>query len=831
MPCGCSLEELLSKIDEDLLLRRKTLLIPHLGNGEASHKGLIQPGGAPRFAALRCDGVYVEVPYTELEASTLATAYGNHAEWGKRRRAIVPTGDNRRAGWARLGAHDCWMRLGENTIEALGQAFLADEARISYVTPSVPAERVTAITILSTLTGAEPLKITINDGFTAVIGGRGSGKSAVLEYLRFGIGRAEADLVPEGGAGRRREREVNLVNQTLAGGWVAVTLDRQGVREEWTRRGDSPQEIEVTTVGGTERLSLAMARQRFPARAFHQKELSTTMVDAASAAENITGIAAAEIVDELRRNEGAIAGAVRSVGTALRNVAGHWQAERELADAGSVVEDLKRRLAALKAQMQAGGVGSEDLATLADAPRHDRASNYLEDVKRRLELDVEAIEGIARSTLSVDEGRYGDALEFHALAPLRTKLSEVRQKVMVRLSELRSEIVAIGSVRDASESEFLLEAAVFQEAYVRAKSAQMAHGEQIAESERLAAALKIAEAAEERAAEDELRSRGAEEAFTEARTELAELIGRRRALLNEAASRVQAKSNGCLVAAVRRNRQHAAAVRALVSLLEASGMRRSDEACAEWLAKALRGHPLEGWKTLCDQLIAVYKEKIAAGSPLEPGAEISLSLLGFLFGGAGKPTTNQISRIYANLSDDRVGAVLTALPEDNIVLTYVSGGRSVPFAQASEGQQASALLELLLRQTAGTLIVDQPEDDLDNRVIMRVVNLIKTSKSKRQLIFTTHNANLVVNGDADKVVTMVADTPSNRPSAGGATIRVEVDGAIETPKVRLAITEIMEGGRDAFDLRARKYRVEAAEPSSRRGNLKEHLLRPDAAGR
>ena len=68
--------------------------------------------------------------------------------------------------------------------------------------------------------------------------------------------------------------------------------------------------------------------------------------------------------------------------------------------------------------------------------------------------------------------------------------------------------------------------------------------------------------------------------------------------------------------------------------------------------------------------------------------------------------------------------------------TYVSSGRDIDFAKASPGQQASALLRLLLRQTAGRLIIDQPEDDLDDSVLMEIVELVRRSKTSRQLIFT-----------------------------------------------------------------------------------------------
>ena len=153
---------------------------------------------------------------------------------------------------------------------------------------------------------------------------------------------------------------------------------------------------------------------------------------------------------------------------------------------------------------------------------------------------------------------------------------------------------------------------------------------------------------------------------------------------------------------------------------------------------------------------------------------------------------------------------MSAVPKDTIHLNYVDDGRSIDFKMASPGQQASALLELLLKQSAGTLIIDQPEDDLDNRVIMRIVELLRHSKSNRQLIFSTHNSNIVVNGDADKIIALRSSEPSSNPHVNSARVQIDCDGAIETPGIAPTITSIMEGGRDAFDLRSRKYRFDTA---------------------
>jgi ABC-type cobalamin/Fe3+-siderophores transport system ATPase subunit len=190
---------------------------------------------------------------------------------------------------------------------------------------------------------------------------------------------------------------------------------------------------------------------------------------------------------------------------------------------------------------------------------------------------------------------------------------------------------------------------------------------------------------------------------------------------------------------------------------------------------------------------------------IDPNGEIGLKLRTALF---PNMTERQVSGIYNKVTENQVGEILTAVPEDFIAFEYRDKRTYIPFEQASPGQQAAALLNLLLKQEAGTLIIDQPEDDLDNRVIMEIVTLLQTTKRKRQIIFATHNPNFVVNGDADKVVVLRPATPTVGTS--GATnspsrIEIEVDGAIETESVRQSITETMEGGHAAFDLRSRKY--------------------------
>jgi chromosome segregation protein len=124
----------------------------------------------------------------------------------------------------------------------------------------------------------------------------------------------------------------------------------------------------------------------------------------------------------------------------------------------------------------------------------------------------------------------------------------------------------------------------------------------------------------------------------------------------------------------------------------------------------------------------------------------------------------------------------------------------IPFVNASAGQQATALPKTLLNEAGSPLIIDQPEEDLDNPVMLEIVKQIWLAKQKRQIIFASHNANLVVNGDAELVVWCDYRTLGDQ---SGGTIAGE--GAIDMPEAREAIKKIMEGGEAAFNLRKEKY--------------------------
>ena len=149
---------------------------------------------------------------------------------------------------------------------------------------------------------------------------------------------------------------------------------------------------------------------------------------------------------------------------------------------------------------------------------------------------------------------------------------------------------------------------------------------------------------------------------------------------------------------------------------------------------------------------------------------------------------------------------LDLLTTTEIELNAAAPGESEawqPLHRLSTGQKATAILLLLLLESDAPLVVDQPEDDLDNRFITEgVVPKMREEKRRRQFLFSTHNANIPVLGDAELIVGLSA---SGDAEQGTAKIAPEHFGAIDSDTVRKLVEELLEGGEDAFERRRRKY--------------------------
>ena len=132
-------------------------------------------------------------------------------------------------------------------------------------------------------------------------------------------------------------------------------------------------------------------------------------------------------------------------------------------------------------------------------------------------------------------------------------------------------------------------------------------------------------------------------------------------------------------------------------------------------------------------------------------------------------------------------------------VAHEGAGKYRPLDKLSTGQQCTAILHMLLLENKDPLIMDQPEDNLDNAFIAdRIVTELRSAKIARQFLFATHNANIPVFGDAEWIGVFQAEE-------NHATIPDNAQGAIDLPEIQKKASEILEGGKTAFIQRKEKY--------------------------
>ena len=154
----------------------------------------------------------------------------------------------------------------------------------------------------------------------------------------------------------------------------------------------------------------------------------------------------------------------------------------------------------------------------------------------------------------------------------------------------------------------------------------------------------------------------------------------------------------------------------------------------------------------------------------------------------------------------------------HIKVQYGITYEGTPIERLSPGTRGIVLLLMYLAldtQDRRPLFIDQPEENLDpHSVNSELVPHFRSAKQRRQVVMVTHNANLVVNTDADQVIIAT----SEQSGAGGLPTINYTSGSIENPKIRESICKLLEGGRRAFIERARRYRMYWGEYAEEEGH-------------
>jgi hypothetical protein len=199
---------------------------------------------------------------------------------------------------------------------------------------------------------------------------------------------------------------------------------------------------------------------------------------------------------------------------------------------------------------------------------------------------------------------------------------------------------------------------------------------------------------------------------------------------------------------------------------------------------------------LSEALVAGKPKALGARRPVGSDGALTIAEAKKLADGCVWRELDDDARV--DVFDSEIGALLELAeqPVDDRVRIKLNG-KAVD--ALSPGQRSSAMLPLIALAETDPLVIDQPEDNLDNAMVGdTLTRILADLKERRQIIVSTHN-NIVVGGDAEQVI--VLDSP------GAHSAEVTTTGSIDDEPIIHAVLTIMEGGREAFIARSKRYRV------------------------
>lgn len=680
-----------------------------------------------------------------------------------------------------LGYRHTWLKMSKPSIEALRQAFLDPLSRIQ-LQGTCPSEalvhpRITKVSVQ----GAkflEDQEVHFSEGFNCVIGGRGSGKSSLLEYVRFAIGPDEpAAKGDDDDPTLRRKREL-LKESLKPDAELRVTFEvGNGVSDTLVYAPGKPA-AQQRWLDGREVADLNTVLRQLQLQFFSQGELSRMTNGAQGQAQVLALIdtAAGAPLLELKASERDLKARLKSLFQSTRDAA---RLQAEVAEAQQEAVELERQLKAREAVQEDARLNQLALEARrhlsrmksADAPVVEAVNQLLQS----LGTPLEALSANADKWPNADWFKGSMTLMEQARADLATAIA----KAMEGYQQVKAACVGDDATREAEEA-----IGAVQERFRAACVASGIREDDIARmqdlEEKRQEKLNLVEARQKRLADVQSEADKFPQVLGELHGVWQEQFTARRAT----AEAIQA------------------AVASQTVRLTTSYM--SDEASfnTAWTRLApsdKRGKLAKRWDDIGGELFQTWKKRADASAweTLEVARADGSLLEIVLFDALHQP-------LFAHLDSDNVRAlwedVRISRVSDGIDVELLREDRTVAGSMSgalSEGQRNTVLLNLMLARGEGPIVIDQPEDELDSSFIFRtLVRDLRAAKSKRQLIVATHNANLPVNADAEQIYALEA-----RDGRG----KVRAQGGLDRKHVAEAVLDIMEGSEQAFKQRSEKY--------------------------
>jgi hypothetical protein len=703
-----------------------------------------------------------------------------------------------------LGARWTWVRMSVPTIEGLRQAFLDHEARIicdwdsRYAAEATPNEIghawVESISLEQLTTSADPVSVSFHPRLNVIIGGRGSGKSTIVAGLRCLYG-GTATLPPQAQAEATELVNAVFPNATVrAHHRLAHSAEEQTA--EWDRDGGS-------LTGRTEGADATPTPTDFKVRIINQKELFERAAHSTSDPFSTSRNLLALVDDALATGTGgpggpaAFAADLNDAQTAWISAARSHQSEVEATAQRGVVAarvgELQRQVAAFDSEESRSRRERND-RLLGESDALDGAVKALQELVWSVEHALGPEPEEPEPAMGTDDPA---ALDFRARMDNLGDIERTfRQRVEDGIAATREALAAVEEGRGSGPWAEAHAAALEDAERYRAELAALGidPDEYDRVRSQLATQSQLLAQLDERVARLADLKNAADVEWGEVETLLDGLRSSRQALLDEVAERSEMLRFSLVPRAD--IPQWVRSVRDLLNL-RADGFLPDVPALGDWLWADVDPTERERraglWREAC---ITGNFDALIQETGMRPAWADRLAGL------------DPVLRA-------RLGSTT---PDDTVEMQFLTegGDRDVetdwkPLTAGSPGQRSAAMLSFVLHHGVDPLVLDQPEDDLDTEWITDlVVRQLRLSRWVRQVIVVTHNANIPVNADAERVITMenhaggIRVRTSERPD--GTTI--EHAGGLEEPHVREDVQRIMEGGVAAFVRRELRYHNE-----------------------
>lgn len=592
------------------------------------------------------------------------------------------------------------------------------------------------------------LDVSLAPGLNVIIGERGTGKTSLIELIRFCLG-------VQGYTTDSAKRSLDHALSILRGGQVTVTLS-DGGREVLVTR---------TALDGSPRTSGPYV----PPFVFSQTEIETVGLDArgrirlldgfgghqedTGAQESAAGSQVRSLTAEaeaLRREMDELLGQIKEIPALDKQIAELAPKEQKLAKVSAAADEKKRQLDAISASIAASAVGVSAIERF-----HQSVSRWLSSLTS-VSMAPPATESWPKAAgedpLVKCRASIGRAMHYldNAMQELQTAVSEAESHLRTSQErKLRSEDRARQLRKEVDTLQEGAGAIIRQGQQLRERKARL----------------------------DSLMA-----VLAERRKALNTLVELRNAALDQLDTIREQRFRWRNAVATELTETLGPRIRVNVSRAG------QFEAYAAAMADALRGSGLR-----YNELSLMIATSVSPRELLEAVDSSDFDLIAEATG----ITKDRAARSLAQLRECDLGALATVNVEDTVEFQLLDGADYKGIAELSTGQRCTVVLPLVLRHTDRVRIVDQPEDHIDNAFITdTLIASVLARGPDSQIIFSTHNANIPVLGNADWVIQLRSDGKRGFPALASN---------LDDPPVVDAITTVMEGGEDAFKRRAAFY--------------------------